>query len=679
MKRHRRSRHRPKRLRDRRPPRPPRTKPPLRRLQPKAAGATVGPTKPADSSPAAVKPPRISINDGHPIRGPAELDRSGSATRAAAHAPTAAAPRRATTDATPYSSCAACCRPAPAAARRRPGATPHARGRPAPAGSTPASVAPAARGSDGDARAGPVAAGASPFPRPAVCRARPRGSRKHADDRFGPPARDGAGDGRSAARFESGGLARDRTCLPGRRRWQRLRAAAASPLRSGVGVRPRATARAGLHIRGRGHQARRADSSPGCSASTPSASSACSASRSWAASAPTSISPRTLPPLPDVATYHEVAAATSTSCAAGTARRWPSWPPSGARSCRSTGSRPQLVHAFLAAEDRRFYEHGGIDYRGIAPRARRQPARRRGRAGRLDHHPAGGEVVPVVRSGPSSARSARRSWPAAWRRQYSKREILTLYLNQVFLGHGAYGVAAAARRYFDKPIERSRRRRRWRSLAGLVRAPSRFSPLTSLDAARARRDQVLAAMVASGYLTDDEANRWRARPVIIRQRPDYFHTVAPYFAEHVRRDIVRRYGEKKLLRRAASTSRPPFCPGSTSSGAGERRLLAAQARQAAGLARAGGAPRPAPPPTSSAAASPPATAASRRPRGASTSASSRGRPPTAATACASARASTRCPPAEHAVGRPLQRQGRRQRQDSSSRRSACCAPATSSG
>ena len=54
-------------------------------------------------------------------------------------------------------------------------------------------------------------------------------------------------------------------------------------------------------------------------------------------------------------------------------------------------------------------------------------------------------------------------------------------------------------------------------------------------------------MVAAGYLTEDEANRWRARPVVVRQRPDFFRTTSPYFAEHVRRDIARRYGEKKLL------------------------------------------------------------------------------------------------------------------------------------
>jgi penicillin-binding protein 1A len=131
-------------------------------------------------------------------------------------------------------------------------------------------------------------------------------------------------------------------------------------------------------------------------------------------------------------------------------------------------------------------------------------------------------------------------------RHFTKRDILTLYLNQIFLGHGSYGVAAAARRYFDKAVG-DLDLGEMALLAGLARAPSRFSPLTNLEAARARRDQVLGTMIAAGYLTEDDANRWRARPVVVRQRPDFFRTTSPYFTEHVRRDIIRRYGEKKLL------------------------------------------------------------------------------------------------------------------------------------
>jgi penicillin-binding protein 1A len=251
----------------------------------------------------------------------------------------------------------------------------------------------------------------------------------------------------------------------------------------------------------------------------------------------------TLPAIPDFATYHQVAATTTVM------RGWDGTPLGELATERREilpfdKFPPQLVHAFLAAEDRRFYEHQGIDYRGIA--------RALGANLRAGEVAQGGSTITqqVAKSFLTSERTIQRKIREAilarrLERRYSKNEILTLYLNQVFLGHGAYGVAAAARTYFDKAIG-DLDLGEMALLAGLVRAPSRFSPLTNLDAARTRRDQVLATMVAAGYLTDEEANRWRARPVIIRQRPDFFHTVTPYFTEHVRRDIIRRYGEKKL-------------------------------------------------------------------------------------------------------------------------------------
>ena len=248
---------------------------------------------------------------------------------------------------------------------------------------------------------------------------------------------------------------------------------------------------------------------------------------------------------------------------------------------------PQLVHAFLAAEDRRFYEHQGLDYRGIA--------RALGANLRAGEVAQGGSTITqqVAKSFLSSERTIQRKIREAilarrLERRYSKREILTLYLNQVFLGHGAYGVAAAARIYFDKPIG-DLDLGEMALLAGLVRAPSRFSPLTSLDAARTRRDQVLAAMVASGYLTDDEANRWRARPVIDPPAPG----LLPHRHPLLRRARPPRHHpplrREEALRRGPRHRdlRPPL---DRPRRAGERRLLAAQARQAAGVARPGGAP-----------------------------------------------------------------------------------------
>ncbi|HEY2904010.1 MAG TPA: PBP1A family penicillin-binding protein [Polyangia bacterium] len=251
----------------------------------------------------------------------------------------------------------------------------------------------------------------------------------------------------------------------------------------------------------------------------------------------------TLPSVPDLATYHQVAATTTV------VRAW-----DGTTLGELASERreilpydrfpPQLIHAFLAAEDRRFYEHSGLDLRGIG-RALGANLRAGGVA-------QGGSTITqqVAKSFLSSERTLQRKIREAilarrLESHYSKRDILTLYLNQIFLGNGAYGVAAAARRYFDKSID-DIDLGEMAMLAGLARAPSRFSPLASVDRARARRDQVLTAMVASGYLTDSEANGWRAKPVVVRQRPDFFRLISPYFTEHVRRDVARRYGEKKL-------------------------------------------------------------------------------------------------------------------------------------
>jgi penicillin-binding protein 1A len=252
----------------------------------------------------------------------------------------------------------------------------------------------------------------------------------------------------------------------------------------------------------------------------------------------------TLPALPDLATYHQTAAMTTMI------RAWDGTPlaelAAERREILPLEKIPQpLVDAFLAAEDRRFYEHGGLDLRGIA--------RALGANLRAGEVAQGGSTITqqVAKSflGPERTMQRKIREAILARRieaKFGKRDILTLYLNQIFLGHGAYGVGAAARRYFDKAIGELDLGE-MATLAGLARAPSRFSPLTSVERARARRDQVLAAMVAAGKITDEEANKWRARPVVVRQRPDFFHTLSPYFTEHVRRDVIKRYGEKKLL------------------------------------------------------------------------------------------------------------------------------------
>ena len=184
-------------------------------------------------------------------------------------------------------------------------------------------------------------------------------------------------------------------------------------------------------------------------------------------------------------------------------------------------------------------------------------------------------------------------------------------------------------------------------------------------------------MVAAGYLAEDEANRWRARRVVVRQRPDFFRTTSPYFAEHVRRDIAPplrreeaargrardrdrgRAVDRRCRRRRTSTSR---CASWTSGRGGADRSRGWRARRR----------------TNSARASPRATAPIRPSRGGCTSGWSRARGPGGARACASARGSTRCRRGD-AVGGAVQHPRQHQRQAAGARRSACCARATSSG
>lgn len=211
---------------------------------------------------------------------------------------------------------------------------------------------------------------------------------------------------------------------------------------------------------------------------------------------------------------------------------------------------PKLIDAFVATEDRRFFSHGGVDYRGTL-----RALVTNLRAGQVAQ---GGSTITqqVAKSYLSSERSySRKIREAIFARRiearYSKRAILALYLNRIYLGGGAFGVQAAARRYFDKNV--------WdldlgemAMLGGLARAPSRNSPLVSMKEAMGRREQVLLNMAAVGSITEEEARAWAARPLVLHPRPDYFGAVTPYFTEHVRRELVDYFGGEAQREHAAS-------------------------------------------------------------------------------------------------------------------------------
>ena len=251
-----------------------------------------------------------------------------------------------------------------------------------------------------------------------------------------------------------------------------------------------------------------------------------------------------LPPLPDFDRYR-LETAESTRVFA-----WDGTPlaelASERREILAIGDIPEtLVKAFIAIEDRRFLEHTGIDYRGMA---RALVANLR--AGRVVQ---GGSTITqqVARSFLRNSEQTldRKIREAILARRlestYTKDQILALYLNQIFLGHQSYGVAAAARRYFDKTVAELNLPE-MATLAGLAQAPSRYSPITAPTVTKARRDQVLSAMQMAGVIDATVAEAAKKQPLAVRPPPDIFRDRSPYFAEHIRRDIGKRLGEKAL-------------------------------------------------------------------------------------------------------------------------------------
>ena len=146
----------------------------------------------------------------------------------------------------------------------------------------------------------------------------------------------------------------------------------------------------------------------------------------------------------------------------------------------------------------------------------------------------------------SSARSRKRCSRCSIERTYSKDKILELYLNEIYLGFSAYGVAAASLLYFDKsvheltPAEAA-------YLAALPKAPNNYHPFRQRERAIERRNYVLDRMVEDNYLKREDGEKSKKEPLAVTPRPTGAHIfAAEYFAEEVRRDLNDRYGEKKL-------------------------------------------------------------------------------------------------------------------------------------
>jgi penicillin-binding protein 1A len=209
----------------------------------------------------------------------------------------------------------------------------------------------------------------------------------------------------------------------------------------------------------------------------------------------------------------------------------------------------RVINAFLAAEDKNFYEHGGLDFMGIA-RAAISYIENYG-SGR---HPQGASTITqqvaknfLLSNEVSFTRKIKEALLALKiERTYSKDKILELYLNEIYLGMGTYGIAAASLVYFDKSVSELTIPEA-AYLAALPKAPNNYHPFRQHARALERRNWVIDQMADAGFISADAAAKAKRTSLGVTRKPTGAHMFsAEYFAEEVRRELYDRYGEKKL-------------------------------------------------------------------------------------------------------------------------------------
>ena len=207
---------------------------------------------------------------------------------------------------------------------------------------------------------------------------------------------------------------------------------------------------------------------------------------------------------------------------------------------------PLLVRAFLAAEDKSFFEHGGVDYPGLAGAvldyAKKMGSGRRARGGStITQQVAKNLLIGNAYSPTRKIREAILAYKIE--ATLTKPQILELYLNQIALGRNAFGVEAAAHAYFDKELNELTLGQ-MAYLAVLPKGPSNYDPIRHPDRALERRAYVLREMLSNNFITRAQYDAAMAEPLgtVLRRTPKYAQ-VGGYFVEEVRRQLIKQFGE----------------------------------------------------------------------------------------------------------------------------------------
>jgi len=216
---------------------------------------------------------------------------------------------------------------------------------------------------------------------------------------------------------------------------------------------------------------------------------------------------------------------------------------------------PVMRQAVLSAEDSGFFEHFGFSITGLV---------RAVVTNLIKMRKAGGASTLTQQLARKLFLTDEKTWERKVKelllsvqieKRYTKEEIFTLYCNQMYFGHGAYGVEAAAQLYFGKPVKELAVEDA-AMIAGILQGNARQSPYVNMNAALRRRNYTLDRMAAEGYITAAEAAAASERPIVTRGDPAREASFAPYYLEEVRKHLEARYGAQQLYESGLTVSTP---------------------------------------------------------------------------------------------------------------------------
>ncbi|MCL2760534.1 MAG: penicillin-binding protein 1A [Desulfuromonadales bacterium] len=207
----------------------------------------------------------------------------------------------------------------------------------------------------------------------------------------------------------------------------------------------------------------------------------------------------------------------------------------------------KLIQAFVAAEDGNFYEHKGLDYLGIARAGFKNliHLKKQQGASTITQQVAKSMLLTPERTFSRKIKEA--ILATRMEKMLTKDEILYIYLNQIYMGAGAYGVELASETYFGKTVDKLNLAE-MAILAGLPKSPSGYSPIKHMDRAKERQAYVLDRMVKDGYISQAEADNARNTPIVLKSLKAVNNDQAAYFLEQVRLQLLDKYGEDDLYK-----------------------------------------------------------------------------------------------------------------------------------